>query len=293
MNTEHHVTYLRVREHAQGSTPSAHFLERLPCGGRGPVMVQRWLLDAPLPLPPAPAERGGGAVEEAWVTDLNGLEHVLATGGDADVGRLVVRLAWPLTPMDEATLLQARVRHPGLRLAVPLPPSAAEEVFYHLDCLGLPWLALPEPEGAIDEWVAAMRRLLRLWLFEPRSCTPMEPTLSAFRIFCLSLRAPVRWRLQVVDCQRTGPAAVSPWLLWTPALHTALVAGGSAGIDPAADDWAHDLPRLCADLDRETLVALAPAMLSSPKAYPRRFRHAAATAIPNGSPTPIPLVANH
>lgn len=265
MSTEHRVTYVRLPQDADGRTPSREFLERLPCGGRESVIVQRWLLDAPLPLPPAPAERDGCTVEEAWVTDLNGLQRVLATGGDAAVGRLVVRLAWPLTPMDEATLLLARVRHPGLRLAVQVPPSAAEEVFYYLDCVGLPWLALPQPEGTIAEWIAAMRRLLRLWLFEPRSCTPMEPILSAFRIFCLSLRAPIRWRLQLVDCPQTGPAAVSPWLPWTPSFHTALVAGGSAVIDPAADDWAHDLPRLCAELDGATLAALAPETTSSPE----------------------------
>jgi hypothetical protein len=264
MNTEHGVTYVRLPRDADGRTPSGKFLEKLPCDDRGPVIVQRWLSDAPLPLPPAPAEHNGRAVEEAWVTDLHGLEHVLATGGDTDVGRLVVRLAWPLTPTEETTLLLARIRHPGLRLAVDLPPSAAEEVFYYLDCLGLPWLALPQAEETIADWIAAMRRLLRLWLFEPRSCTPMEPILSAFRTFCHSLRAPVRWRLQVVDCQQAGPAVVTPWRPWTPSFHAALVAGDTV-IDSAADDWADDLPRLCGELDAATLAALAPPVISPPE----------------------------
>ncbi len=264
MSAGHRVTYLRLPKDADGRMPSGQWLARLPGGGRGPVIVQRWLLDAPLPLPSAPVERNGRPVEEAWVTDLDGLQRVLETSGGGDVGRLVVWLAWPLAPMDEATLLLARLRHPGLRLAVELPPSAAEEIFYYFDCLGVSWLALPQQEGTGGEWIAAMRRLLRLWLFEPRSCTPMEPILSAFRIFCQSLRAPVRWRFQLVDCRHTAPALVSRWLPWTPSSHTALVAGGSAVIDSGVDDWAHDLPQLCAGLDGATLAALAPAVVSSP-----------------------------
>lgn len=258
MSTEHRVTYVRLPQNVDGRTPSNEFLATLPPGGRGPVIVQRWLFDAALPLPQAPAECEGRTVDEAWVTDLSGLQRVLEASGGADVGRLVVWLAWPLTPIGETTLLLARLKNVRLRLAVQLPPSAAEEVFYYLDCLGLPWLALPQPEGAIAEWIAAMRRLLRLWLFEPRSCTPMEPILSAFRVFCASLRAPVRWRFQLVECRQAGPAVVSPLLPWMPSLHTALVTGRDALIDSTADDWAHDLPRLCGELDGAMLAALAP-----------------------------------
>ena len=209
----------------------------------------------PTQPPPRPFDEHPPFVEEWWHTDVAGLHAVLASGSSPDLSRLVVRLQWPPRPAAEAPLLLARSETRELHLAVAIVPDIVDVAFAYLTALGLPWVALPAVGSSNDTWDKAMRRLMRLWLFDPRSTVRIEPLASALHRCCL-LRAghDPRWRYRLVD-EPTWLAAM-PVSRWRPSIHAVLL----AGLDVSAaqhleDSWEDELERQGGDAVAEVLAA--------------------------------------
>jgi hypothetical protein len=245
----------------------AGFAARL--SGVGPIVVCRRIHDGtPLAALPAPADEiGGRPVEETWSTSLAWLERALAAGlADAVAARLIVRVPWPIGLADEMTLLAAKLSTPSVRLAVEITPATADEVFHYLNRLEQDWIAVPaRPEPACAE---AMARLGRLWLFDPRTRTSMEPVVNALGPV---LRSAIghdepAWRLHVAEAgEGFRRAAVG----WTPSLHALLRARGTPldrddleSVAAFDGQWIDALKDLCTSVDADAVRALAAASVA-------------------------------
>jgi hypothetical protein len=213
-------------------------------------------------------------VTESWTAPIEWLASEL----DGDVAsrmanRLVVRVPWPPRPEAEMTLLLARLSSPGVRPAVHVPVAAVDEVFHYFNRLALGWIALPHPTEA-DRWSEALSRLCRLWCFDPRTTTAMEPIVSAYRL-ALSQRlhpGQVGWECRVVDAATRQIVRVLPW---SPSVHAALIATPAAATSVALERlqvteerWALELSELLQrfDVNRLGEIARAPSVAAPSEA---------------------------
>lgn len=247
--------------------PVADVLARLTphLTGSGPIVVCRRVGDGtPLDrMPVAASEIDGRPVDETWSASLVWLERALTSGlHDTVAARVVVRVPWPPGIPDELTLLTARLSAPSLRLAVEIEPSIAEDAFHYLNRLEHRWIAVPRRLDA--SYVTAMVTLGRLWLFDPRTRTSMEPVVNAIgAVFGDAIGGSTpAWRVHVTHAA-DGRVTELPW---TSSLHAALragVAGADLGRFAALDRlWIDALKDLCATVDTDALRALAAAAVA-------------------------------
>jgi hypothetical protein len=225
--------------------------------GTGPIVVCRTIAEGTRVPAPSGDLDGGRPVHETWAASLGWLQAAVEDGlDDAAAARVIVRVPWPVSASAEMTLLVARLSLPALRLAVEIDALEAEAVFHYMNRLGQRWAALPAPAVSDAGYAMALGILARLWLFDPRARTPMEPVIDAMAA-TLGPRLSHRhraWCYRVTDVEsgRTSPPAP-----WTPSVHTALRAGAAAAevrrlgaIDAA---WLDGLRRLCASIDADAL----------------------------------------
>jgi hypothetical protein len=173
-------------------------------------------------LPPATE-----GIAETWLVGPHWLASGLADAAMPGlIERLVVTVEWPVAPEDEMTLLSARLRLPGLRLAVGTDAASAEAVFLYFNRLGFSWMAHPATTAVT--WAETMRLLCRLWTLDPRARVVAEPMQTALAC-ALRERAqgPDPWGYRAVDAGgrqlATGP--------WSPSVHAAFLGRGRAALD--------------------------------------------------------------
>jgi hypothetical protein len=231
----------------------------------------------PRDLPLLSAADHDGALDESWSTRPVWLAEWLRDVSVELAQRLIVRVDWPIPSHVEATLLVARLTHPGLRIAVEVTGARATEIFHYMSRLGFAWLALPRAVAPSGEWRNAAAQLASLWCFDPGTSVAVEPIVSAFRaVIGERVRGDESfWTCRIVH-ERTPSDDV---LAWTPTLHTILTAAPSRATLTALDwiasadrDWISDLVSMtnAIDLDRLSRVLAS----SEPAATPERTHDA-------------------
>jgi hypothetical protein len=191
-------------------------------------LCRRLAEDGAPPWSDAPVMDGAVSLSESWLASMDWLQRDLDRGFDTHLaGRIVVPVAWPVSPAAEAALLLARLSAGTIRLAVRVPPAEVAERFHYFDRFGFPWVARPD-DRAVAEWPIVMATLCRLWCLDGRARTPLEPIHSAFSRLVAHIlgHAAPAWRYVVVDADGT----VTPPAPWSPSVHAALVAGGDASL---------------------------------------------------------------